>query len=134
MLLIALAMTADMAWAQGLGGIGPCAARNVAEVYCVNHGGCANNGVCYFPDGSYCDLNAFYNGTCPGQGYYDQLMWDAETSQFLNGDEGNYPPSPQIGRWPMAYYYGYYPAYYYRTPTGYGPYLSDPLSPHPSYA
>lgn len=141
MLLVALAMMIDMAWAQGLGGSGLCTARNAAEVYCVNHGGCPKNGICYFPDGSYCDIKAFYNGTCPGKGYYDELMWQAEAYRFLNGDEGYYPSSSQAGQWPMGYYYGYYPYYYnglypgyYHMPIGYGSYRSDPLSPYTASA
>ncbi len=130
LLLVALALTADTACAQGFGGSGPCIARNAAEVYCVNHGGCPRDGNCYFPDGSYCGLKAFYNGTCPGKGYYEELMWQAEAYRFLYGDEGYYPSSQQIGRWPIGYY-GYNPGYYYRAPTGYGPYWSGPLSSYP---
>lgn len=132
LLLMALALSAEAAFAQGFGERGPCTARNAAEVYCVNHGGCPRDGNCYFPDGSYCGLKAFYNGTCPGKGYYEELTWQAEAYRFLHGDEGYYPYQ-QIGRWPIGYY-GYNPGYYYRMPTGSGPYWSGPLSSYPYYA
>lgn len=126
-------------YAIGLGSYGPsqCRATNAAEVYCSQHGGCARDGYCFFPDGSYCELWSFYNGTCPGKAYYEQMMWEREAYNFLHGDEGYYPSSMQ---YPSSMYYPshYYPPYYssglygnyynYNWPI-YGPYLSDPLYP-----
>jgi hypothetical protein len=71
--------------ALGMGGTGPCVARNALEAYCVNQGGCPKEGNCIFPDGSYCELRSFYNGTCPGRAYYEQAIWMAEAYNFLNG-------------------------------------------------
>jgi putative hemolysin len=102
--------------------------RSAAAVYCANHGGCPKNGYCYFPDGTYCDLWAFYNGTCPGRAYYEQMMWEAEAYRFLYSDyyPGYMPSNPPYGYYP----YGYYPyGYYYDGQPGYWPYRQDPLSP-----
>ncbi len=133
MLLAMVLMTmAGPALATGLGGTGPCMARNAMEVYCVNHGGCPNNGNCYFPDGSYCNLRSFYNGTCPGRGYYENAMWMAEAYRFLNEDEspysGSYPgsyPAYTSGGYPYYSYpyfnYPYYNYYYGSTPSYYAP-------------
>lgn len=117
--------------AIGLGSYGPgqCRATNAAEAYCMQNGGCARDGLCYFPDGSYCELWSFYNGTCPGRAYYEQMIWEREAYNFLHGDGGYYPP----GMYPY-----YYPSYYSGWPygydydykqQGYGPYWSDPLYP-----
>jgi len=126
LLAIVLATTAGPAWATGLGGTGPCVARNAMEVYCVNRGGCPNNGNCYFPDGSYCNLRSFYNGTCPGRGYYENAMWMSEAYRFLNEDEapysGSYPgsyPAYMPSGYPYYNYYGPTPNYY---APGYGQY------------
>ncbi len=88
-------------WALGMGGGGGCYASpwNPAEIYCKNQGGCPKSGNCYFPDGSYCDLQSFYNGTCPGKAYYEQALWNSEAYRFLYGDD-NYHyhyPSTYIG-------------------------------------
>lgn len=90
-LLIFIALTLAIvgtAWAQGMGD-GRCYhnPRNAAEAYCSARGGCPNSGNCYFPDGTYCDLEGFYKGTCPGEGYIEQAMWNAEAYSFLYGDE-----------------------------------------------
>ncbi len=84
-LFLALAGTA---WAQGMGD-GRCYhnPNNAAEAYCSANGGCPRSGTCYFPDGTYCDLEAFYKGTCPGTGYIEQAMWNAEIYAFLYGDQ-----------------------------------------------
>lgn len=81
--------------ATGMGGGGGCYANpwNPAEAYCKSHGGCPKSGNCYFPDGSYCDLGSFYNGTCPGKSYYEQALWNAEAYNFLYGD-ADYIPHP----------------------------------------
>lgn len=63
-----------------------CVARNALEAYCVNHGGCPKDGNCYFPDGGYCDLKSFYQGTCPGKEYYEDALWMLEAYAFLYGD------------------------------------------------
>jgi len=118
LLAVVLTTTAGPAWATGLGGAGPCVARNAMEVYCINHGGCPKSGYCNFPDGSYCSLGSFYNGTCPGREYYEQAIWMSEANRFLNGDEGYYPAY-------LPSSYPYYNYYYWPTPTygpGYGPY------------
>lgn len=91
-------MIIEPVWATGMGGGGGCYANpwNPAEVYCKNHGGCPKSGDCYFPDGSYCDLRSFYNGTCPGRAYYEQALWNAEIYSFLYGDDYNHYPSTYI--------------------------------------
>ena len=71
--------------AQGLHGNGPYATRNILEAYCANQGGYPQDGKCHFPDGGYCELRSFFNGTCPGPEYYEQLMWMSEAYAFLNG-------------------------------------------------
>jgi len=104
---------AEPVYASGFSSSGACEARNAIEAYCINHGGCPKDGYCNFPDGSYCELVSFYNGTCPGREYYEQAMWMAEAYSFLYGDW--YPDS-------YPYYYPYYYPYFYR-PTyaqGYG--------------
>jgi tetratricopeptide (TPR) repeat protein len=73
--------------ATGLGMTGPVVTRNSVYYYCQSHGGYPQSGKCYFPDGSYCDLWAFFNGTCPSRETIEQSMWDAEVNQFLNGDD-----------------------------------------------
>lgn len=108
-------LLAAPAYASGFYESGPCEARNAIEAYCMNHGGCPKDGYCYFPDGSFCELRSFYNGTCPGREYYEQAMWMAEAYRFLY-DDGIYS-TPYI---PNIYPYNY--PYYYR-PTyasGYG--------------
>lgn len=88
-IVIALAMAViGTALAQSMGG-GGCYynPRNAAEAYCSAHGGCLKSGNCYFPDGSFCELWSFYNGTCPGKGYIEQALWNAEISAFLYGDD-----------------------------------------------
>lgn len=108
-LLVALLFVAsEPAWSLGMAGAGQCSARNPMEVYCLSHGGCPRDGYCYFPDG-YCELEAFYNGTCPGREYYEQAIWMADAYRFLYGDEVYSP-------------YGlYYPYYYYYWPVSYWP-------------
>lgn len=97
-------------YASGFYGSGPCEARNAIEAYCVNHGGCPRDGYCYFPDGSFCELRSFYNGTCPGREYYEQAMWMAEAYRFLYGDWGNSPYTPYMYQYNYPYYY--WPTYY----------------------
>jgi hypothetical protein len=103
--------------------------------YCVSHGGYPKDSYCYFPDGTYCDLWAFYNGTCPGEEYYEQMMWEAEAYRFLYSDypyySGYTPSNPPYAYYPYGYYpYGYYPyGNYYGGQPGYWPYRQDPLSP-----
>ena len=75
---------------QGLGMINPARVTNSAEAYCMNHGGIPQSGKCYFPDGGYCNVWSYYNGTCPSQATREQAMWEAEAYAFLNGDIG-YP-------------------------------------------
>jgi len=92
MIVLALVLAVvGTAWAQGMGSGGGCYynPRNAAEAYCSAHGGCPKSGNCNFPDGSYCDLWAFYNGTCPGKGYIEQALWNAEAYAFLYSD--SYP-------------------------------------------
>jgi hypothetical protein len=107
---------------------------SAAAAYCTNHGGWPKGDYCYFPDGTYCDLWAFYNGTCPSKEYYEQMMWEAEAYRFLYSDypyySGYMPSNPPYGYYP----YGYYPyGNYYNGPPGYWPYRQDPLSPAPAY-
>jgi hypothetical protein len=80
-----LIMTARPTWAVGIGGPAPYWGIGSMEYYCVSHGGSPSDGYCYFPDGSYCDLKSFYNGTCPGREYYEQAMWMGEAYSFLHG-------------------------------------------------
>ena len=80
-----LMLPAEPVSATGLGGTGPCVARNELEAYCMSQGGCPRDGNCYFPDGGYCELKSFYNGTCPGREYYEQAIWMAEAYAFLDG-------------------------------------------------
>ena len=75
---------------QGLGMTSPARVTNSAEAYCLNHGGIPQSGKCYFPDGGYCNVWSYYNGTCPSLATREQAMWEAEAYAFLNGDEG-YP-------------------------------------------
>jgi len=105
--LLALILAAPV-YAQGFYGSGPCEARNVVEAYCVNHGGCPKDGYCNFPDGSFCELRSFYNGTCPGREYYEQAMWMTEAYNFLYSDWG-YSPMPNM--YPYNYPYYYRPIY-----------------------
>src|SRR5512136_474805 len=90
--LILIGSMVDSAYAVGLGRTCSYNSKNAAEVYCIQHGGCPNNGYCYFPDGSNCELRSFYNGTCPGKAYYEQMMWESEAYRFLQGYEKNYYP------------------------------------------
>ncbi|MCX6674279.1 MAG: hypothetical protein NTY37_10935 [Methanothrix sp.] len=96
--LFALILAAP-GYASGFYGSGPCEARNALEAYCVNHGGCPKDGYCHFPDGSFCELRSYYNGTCPGREYYEQAMWMTEAYNFL------------YGMYPYNYPYYYRPTY-----------------------
>ena len=89
LLLVALEPTfrPEPVYAQGLGMCGPVSTLSSAEIYCQNHGGCPGSGRCTFPDGSYCDLWSFYNGTCPSRSTVEQSVWDAETYWWLNSDD-----------------------------------------------
>ncbi len=99
----------------GLSGSSSCQAKSDAEAYCINNGGCPKDGNCYFADGSFCDLLSFYNGTCPGKEYYEQVMWMAEAYNFLNSDTGYYSPySANGGQYPYSYPNGYYNSSSYR--------------------
>jgi len=100
--------TGSTVYAQGFYGSGPCEARNAIEAYCVNHGGCPKDGYCNFPDGSFCELRSFYNGTCPGREYYEQALWMTEAYNFLYSDWG-YSPMPNM--YPNNYPYYYRPTY-----------------------
>jgi tetratricopeptide (TPR) repeat protein len=108
-LVLALAIMGT-AWAQGMGGSGKCYynPRNAAEAYCSAHGGCPKSGNCNFPDGSYCELWSFYNGTCPGKGYMEQAIWNAEAYAFLYGDyypgygSAGYPGNPVSSSYPVS--------------------------------
>jgi tetratricopeptide (TPR) repeat protein len=86
-----LALTSVMimpVWATGLGGSNPAPwAGNPAVAYCLNQGGSPQSGNCYFPDGSYCNIWAFYNRTCPSRSTIEQSMWNAEINAWLNSDE-----------------------------------------------
>jgi tetratricopeptide (TPR) repeat protein len=89
LLVVSLALTVmEPVLGQGLGMIGPARVTNSAVAYCMNNGGIPQSGKCYFPDGGYCDLWSYYNGTCPSQADREQAMWEAETYAFLNGDTG----------------------------------------------
>jgi putative hemolysin len=141
-LSLVLATLPELVAAQSLGMSCDSWPRNAAAVYCSNHGGCPKDGYCYFPDGTYCDLWAFYNGTCPGREYYEQMMWEAEAYSFLHSDVPYYSglaQSPSYGYYPYGYYpygyypYGYYPYSNYRGQPGYWPYGQDPLSPASAY-
>ena len=121
---LVLMLTTEFVWAMGMGNPGPCVARNAIEVYCMNNGGCPKDGNCYFPDGSYCNLRSFYNGTCPGREYYEQAIWMSEAYRFLNEDiySPYMPYAPYTPYMPNSYQYG---NNYYYWPTyspGYGPY------------
>jgi len=107
---ILVLMLAVPVCASGFYGSGPCEARNAIEAYCVNHGGCPKDGFCHFPDGSFCELRSFYNGTCPGREYYEQAMWMAEAYSFLYGD-GGYRSPYLPGMYPYAYSDYYRPTY-----------------------
>jgi hypothetical protein len=97
-------------YATGFSGSGPCETRNALDAYCVNQGGCPKDGYCHFPDGSFCELRSFYNGTCPGREYYEQAMWMAEAYSFLYGDWGySTPYTPYT--YPNNYPYYYRPGY-----------------------
>ena len=68
----------------------------------------------YFPDGSFCELRSFYNGTCPGREYYEQAMWMAEAYRFLNSDwVYSTPYTPYMYQYNYPYYYwpSYAPGY-----------------------
>ena len=89
LLIVSLALTLmEPVLGQGLGMIGPGRVTNSAEAYCMNRGGIPQSGKCYFPDGGYCDIWSYYNGTCPSLASREQDMWEAETYAFLNGDTG----------------------------------------------
>lgn len=89
----------EPALATGLGMMSPDITRNSVLYYCQSHGGYAQSGKCYFQDGSYCDLWAFFNGTCPSRATIEQEMWEAEVSMFLNSDDyySNCPSCVQSG-------------------------------------
>jgi len=97
-------------YASGFYGSGPCEARNAIEAYCVSQGGCPKDGYCNFPDGSFCELRSFYNGTCPGREYYEQDMWMSEAYSFLYSDWG-YSPPYMPNMYPVNYPYYYWPTY-----------------------
>ena len=110
--VVLLIMTVEPISAIGIGESAPYWGRGSMEYYCAAHGGNPEGGYCNFPDGSYCDLEAFYNGTCPGREYYEQATWMAEANRFLDGDAAYY--SPYISNQGVAapYYgnsYSYWP-------------------------
>jgi tetratricopeptide (TPR) repeat protein len=88
LLIVSLLAIMEPVLGQGLGMIGPAGVTNSAEAYCIDHGGIPQSGKCYFPDGGYCDVWSYYNGTCPSQTTREQAMWEAEAYAFLNGDIG----------------------------------------------
>ena len=98
-------LSAETVFALGMYGSSHCQARDAIEAYCVSQGGCPRDGYCHFPDGSYCELAAFYNGTCPGAAYYEQAIWMSEAYSFLYGDYASHPYVPV--KYPSAY--PYYP-------------------------
>jgi hypothetical protein len=112
--LVAMILAAP-GYASGFYGSGPFEARNALEAYCVNHGGCPKDEYCHFPDGSFCELRSFYNGTCAGKEYFEQAMWMTEAYRFLYGDES-------YSSLYTSYIYPYnYPYYYWLTyASGYG--------------
>lgn len=130
-MIIGLSCIAEPVCAQGFGSYGPgyCQVGNAAQAYCIQHGGCPSGGNCYFPDGSYCDLWSFFNGTCPGRAYYEQLIWAQEAYNFLNGGEGYYPPSGYPPYSANSPYYSNSPYYTNYNSPGTGPYWSDSLNP-----
>jgi len=110
-----LIMIMDPIWATGMGGYAPYWGKGSMEAYCASRGGSPSGGICYFPDGSYCDIKSFYNGTCPGREYYEQEMWMTEAYNFLNRDNGYYSPQTiPYGAYGTPYYsynYNYWPTY-----------------------
>ena len=111
---LAMLILAAPIYASGFYGSGPCEARNAIEAYCVNQGGCPKDGYCNFPDGSFCELRSFYNGTCPGREYYEQAMWMADAYSFLYGDGGYsspYTPYMYQNNYPYYYLPTYAPGY-----------------------
>jgi tetratricopeptide (TPR) repeat protein len=105
LILVTLALAfIEPAWGTGLGMVGPAKFSSSAEAYCASHGGSPISGKCYFPDGGYCDLIAFYNGTCPSQTSREQALWEAEAYAFLYGDNTYYSPvSPYNYGAPVSY-------------------------------
>jgi tetratricopeptide (TPR) repeat protein len=94
----------EPSWATGLGMVGPGHASSPEEAYCLNHGGSPLSGKCYFPDGGYCNLGAFYNGTCPSQVSIEQAMWEAEAYAWLHSDNTySSPVSPYNYGTPASY-------------------------------
>lgn len=117
LLIVSTLTIMEPIYGQGLGMIGPSRVTNSAEAYCIDHGGIPQSGKCYFPDGGYCDVWSYYNGTCPSKATREQAMWEAEAYAFLNGDIG-YAGYPAY--WPSNYgvpvgAYGSYPAPGYGT-------------------
>lgn len=106
--LFALMLLAQ-AEGQGMYGGVPCQARTPQEAYCISHGGCPKDGYCNFPDGSSCELNSFYNGTCPGAAFYEEAIWMNEAYNFLYGDIGYTSPY-------VIYQYPVGSPYYYSAP------------------
>lgn len=105
LILIALALEiTEPALATGLGMVGPAKVSSSEEAYCLNHGGYPQSGKCYFPDGGYCDLVAFYNGTCPSRADREQAIWEAEAYSWLYSDNTYYSPvGPFIYETPVSY-------------------------------
>lgn len=94
LLILSLMLTTiEPALGQGFGMINPARVTSSANAYCMNHGGTPQDGKCYFPDGGYCDVWSYYNGSCPSLANREQAMWEAEAYAFLNGDTG-YPGHP----------------------------------------
>ena len=105
LLIVSLALTLmEPVLGQGLGMIGPGRVTNSAEAYCMNRGGIPQSGKCYFPDGGYCDVWSYYNGTCPSLASREQDMWEAETYAFLNGDTGYTASRPSYYGVPVGSY------------------------------
>ena len=76
--------------AQGLEMSRPSTAVYTADLhkFCSDRGGTPQYGKCYFDDGSYCDLGAFYRGICTSKTIVEQSLWEADICQFLYGDLG----------------------------------------------
>ncbi|MCJ7444878.1 MAG: DUF333 domain-containing protein [Methanotrichaceae archaeon] len=134
MILSLIGIMSMPALSIGIGRTCPCDQSNPAEVYCVQHGGCPKEGNCYFPDGTYCELQSFYQGTCPSKEYYEQMLWEAEAYRFLYGDEGSYIPGyrPYYNPDYNPYYYPYYPPVLNQQISdrlNVEPFWADPLGP-----
>jgi len=91
LLIVMLALIAsDPALAQSLGMISSPSIWDSVESYCERNGGTPQNGKCYFPDGGYCGLGAFYAGACPSKADREQAQWEQGAYAFLYGGDSCY--------------------------------------------